>query len=171
MKALLFGMPIVVFAIVLAWANWPLAPLPDGPQADRVVITKHKRQLALYSGSLLLGTYKVSLGRCPVGAKHREGDQKTPEGLYHITEHKRDSAFHRSLRMSYPSQKDSDWARAHGYSPGSDLMIHGLRNGMGLIGRLHRLRDWTAGCVAVTNPEMDQLFERVAQGAVLEIQE
>lgn len=154
---------------LLAWANAPHARLPGGTKGDRLVIEKEKRVLHLYCGEKELRTYPVSLGREPVGAKTREGDNKTPEGIYRVCEHKRDSSCHRALRVSYPEEKDRALADELGVSPGGNIMIHGLLNGFGWIGRAHRWVDWTAGCIAVTNPEMDELFEVVAGGATIEI--
>ena len=155
----------------LAWAHWPTAPLPEGTRADRIVVAKRDRTLTLYQGSTFVRQYSVSLGRAPVGAKEREGDKKTPEGIYRIIEHKRDSSYYRALRVSYPEPHDVERARKRGHSPGSDIMVHGLPNGLGVIGRTHRWLDWTAGCIAVTNAEMHQLFHGVIPGATIEIRE
>lgn len=168
--------PVAIFLIAtlalggaLAWANWPTEHLPVGTQADRIVVEKERRTLTLYAQGRPLKTYPISLGRVPVGAKEREGDNKTPEGVYHITELKRDSSYHLALRVSYPELYDNERARRRGVSAGSDIMIHGLPNGLGAIGRFQRLRDWTAGCVALTNPEIEELFAVVPLGTVIEL--
>jgi len=118
---------------------------------------------------LLLKTYVVSLGRHPVGPKEREGDKRTPEGLYTIESHNPRSSFHRALKVSYPSAADRLAAEKRGVAPGGDIMIHGLRNGLGLIGRLQRGLDWTAGCIAVTNPEIEEICRVVPDGTPIEI--
>jgi L,D-peptidoglycan transpeptidase YkuD (ErfK/YbiS/YcfS/YnhG family)/ferredoxin len=168
---------LIVFSFLLAalitglWANWPIAALPEGTTVDRIVVVKHTRTLTLYNGSTAVKSYKISLGRAPIGPKEREGDKKTPEGHYRIVELKSDSSYHRALRISYPEAVDKERARLNGVDPGSAIMIHGIRNGLGFLGRAHRLVDWTTGCLAVTNPEMDQIFEVVADGAQIEIRE
>jgi murein L,D-transpeptidase YafK len=105
----------------------------------------------------------------PVGSKEKEGDKKTPEGIYRIVAHKPDSSHHRALRTSYPEAWDVARAKAAAVSPGSDIMFHGMRDWLSFIGRFHRFVDWTAGCIALTNPEIDQIYDAVADGTVIEI--
>lgn len=162
---------VLTIAAVLTWANWPIEALPPGMNADRVVVVKSSRELVLFRESKVLKRYRVSLGQVPVGPKEREGDRKTPEGVYRITEHKRDSAYHLALRISYPGAKDIQRAKAAGVNPGSDIMIHGIQNGMGFLGRLHRLVDWTAGCIALTNSEIQEILSVVPVGTIVEIRE
>ena len=125
--------------------------------------------MTLYYNGKILKSYDISLGRSPNGAKEKEGDKKTPEGIYSIIEHFEPSAFHRSLRISYPDKNDIQRAEKEGVSPGSDIMIHGMRNGLGLIGRMHLWFDWTAGCIAVTNQEIEELWRVVPDGIEIEI--
>lgn len=162
---------LLIFAGPLLYFNWPIKPLPSGTQADRVVVSKRDRSIALYQGTRLIRSYPISLGGAPLGPKKWRGDQKTPEGVYSIIEHKSDSAFHLALRISYPNQNDMDQAKNQGVDPGSDIMIHGMRNGLGLLGRAHRIIDWTAGCIAVTNSEIEQIFQAVPDGTPIEIRE
>ena len=117
----------------------------------------------------MLKQYRVSLGGSPVGAKTQEGDRKTPEGVYRIDYRKADSAFHRALHVSYPNYKDRARAAAAGVSPGGLIMIHGIRNGLGGLGRWHRLVDWTNGCIAVSDPEIEQIWAAVPDGTPVEI--
>jgi murein L,D-transpeptidase YafK len=154
---------------LFAWANWPHEKLPADARADRILIEKSRRQLTLFAGDRPLRTYPVSLGTNPVGPKEREGDRKTPEGLYRVTEHKADSSYHLALRVSYPETKDIEHAAKLGVPPGFDIMIHGCPNGWGFIGRMQRWRDWTAGCIALTNPEIEEIFRVAAPDAVIEI--
>lgn len=155
---------------VVGWANVPDAPpLHAGAVADRVVVDKSERTLTLLHHGSALKTYRVSLGGQPVGHKRREGDERTPEGVYTLDYRKADSSAHRALHISYPNGADQARARAAGEDPGGLIMIHGLWNGVGWLGRLHRLRDWTDGCVAVTNREMDEIWRAVPVGTPIEI--
>lgn len=169
MVKVLILLPVVALLAVLVWAHWPGPALAPGLKADRILVEKSARTLTLLNGTSVLKRYSVSLGHTPVGPKEREGDQKTPEGVYRIIEHKRDSSFHLALRVSYPEPADLERARAAGVKAGSDIMVHGLPNGRGFIGRAHRAKDWTAGCVAVTNPEIEEIFAAVADGTPIEI--
>ncbi|QQR75314.1 MAG: L,D-transpeptidase family protein [Holophagales bacterium] len=165
LKVIALLLALLTVIALLAWANWPeAAPLPAGTRVERIVVRKAERVMELESGGVVVRRYRVSLGRVPVGAKEREGDRKTPEGLYRIDDRNPRSCCHLSLHISYPSPEDTRRAAARGESPGSLIMIHGLRNGFGWLGRLHRLADWTYGCIAVTDAEMDELWRVVADG-------
>lgn len=144
-------------------------PLPDTARADRVVVDKSERMLFLYNDGGLLRSYTVSLGRNPRGHKQEEGDSRTPEGLYTVDYRNRNSAFHLSLHISYPNSRDTDRARARGVSPGGDIMIHGLPNGLGDAERHRLARDWTDGCVAVLNSEIEDIWRLVPDGTPIEI--
>jgi murein L,D-transpeptidase YafK len=160
-----------LLAGVVGWANLPDSPpLSADAIADRVVVDKRARTLTLLRGEAVLKTYRVSLGGAPVGHKRQEGDERTPEGLYRIDARNPRSRMHLSLHISYPDSADVAQARARGVSPGGMIMIHGITNGLGWIGRLHRLADWTDGCVAVTNREMDEIWRAVPIGTPIEIQ-
>lgn len=148
----------------LAWANWPQQRLDPAARADRVVVEKSARLLHLMKGAAVLKTYRVALGGNPVGHKQREGDQRTPEGEYRIDYRNPRSSFHLALHISYPSPADSERAQRAATPAGGDIMIHGAPNGYGWIGRLHRLRDWTAGCVAVTDREIEEIWNAVPDG-------
>jgi murein L,D-transpeptidase YafK len=151
------GLPIL--------AHWPeAAPLPAGILADQVVVRKAERRLQLLSHGRMVKEYPISLGSSPLSAKGREGDGRTPEGRYTIDFHKEDSAFHRALHISYPSPKDRAAAAARGEDPGGLIMIHGLPKGLAGLGRLHRWRDWTQGCIAVTNAEIREIYRAVPDG-------
>ena len=140
------------------------APLPQGAKADLIVVHKAARRLELYQRGTLLKAYAVSLGRHPYGNKQQQGDGKTPEGEYRLDYRKPDSAFHRALHISYPGPADVATARSRGVDPGGAVMIHGMKNGLGWLGRLHRAVDWTDGCVAVTDQEMDEIWRAVPDG-------
>ena len=155
--------------VVLMVANYELHPLAADARADRVVVVKSARRLTLFSGNKPLKSYPVALGRAPRGAKQQEGDQRTPEGAYTIDAHKFDSAFHRALHISYPSPTDSASAAGRGVSAGGDIMIHGIRNGSGWLGAFHRFTDWTAGCIAVTDKQIEEIYHAVPDGTPIEI--
>lgn len=140
------------------------------PMVDRVLILKAERKLYLMSGEKQVKAYKIALGFEPVGAKEKQGDGKTPEGIYKISGRNPKSQYHKALRVSYPSAKDWSNAKKKGIrDPGGDIMIHGLPNGMGYIGGAHVLSDWTLGCIAVTSDEIDEMWVLVKDGTVVEI--
>jgi len=147
-----------------ASANAPLTTRPDS-----IVVYKQKHQLCVFKNKALLKTYKVALGLQPNGAKHFEGDMRTPEGIYFINGKNEHSLYHKSLGISYPSARDRELAHKLGKRPGGDIKIHGLPNGEGYVGELHRLKDWTHGCIALTDEEIDELFDRVALGTPVNI--
>ncbi len=117
----------------------------------------------------MIRSYKVALGRNPTGAKMQRGDSRTPEGAYTISGRNAASAFHRSLRISYPSAADRERAKRQGIDPGGDIMIHGLPNGQGYVGAGRRLIDWTDGCIAVTNSEIEEIWRLVSDGTPIQI--
>lgn len=139
------------------------------PRIDRLRVDKSARSLELISAGVVVRTYAISLGSAPTGAKRELGDGRTPEGLYRIDWRKRDSDYHRALHISYPNAEDRAQARARGVRPGGSIMIHGLPNGLGFIGSTHTLVDWTDGCIAVTNQEIEELWEWVPDGVPIEI--
>jgi murein L,D-transpeptidase YafK len=159
----------VVGMIAFGAANYESHPLPADAHADRVVVEKSARKLTLFRSETPLKSYSVALGRAPEGTKEREGDHRTPEGRYVIDAHKLDSAFHRALHISYPSPSDSAAAAQRGVKPGGDIMIHGLRNGLGWMGAFHRVVDWTAGCIAVTDKQIEEIYRTVPNGTPIEI--
>ena len=138
-------------------------------QADKIVVVKSTRTMTLLSGNRILKTYKVALGTVPVGPKRIEGDHKTPEGDYVIDSRNSQSHFHLSLHISYPSAADQQRARALGTRPGGAIMIHGLPRSFAYLGALHRQTDWTDGCVAVTNAEIEEIWKLVPVGTKVEI--
>ncbi|MGD0630868.1 MAG: L,D-transpeptidase family protein [Terracidiphilus sp.] len=137
--------------------------------ADFVLILKKDHLLELLSGDKIIRTYKVALGSGGLAAKEREGDGRTPEGHYIVDARNKTSAYHRALHISYPNAEDRQRAARLGASPGGAIMIHGLPNGKGWIGPAHRLYDWTLGCVAVTNDEIDEIWNLVPVGTPVEI--
>jgi murein L,D-transpeptidase YafK len=143
--------------------------LAESARADRILVEKSARRMTLFWKGAPLKIYRIALGRGEPGPKMQQGDNRTPLGLYRISARNRASAFHLALRVSYPDAKDIERAKKRGVDPGGDIMIHGLPNGLGWIGGLHRLIDWTAGCVAVTNREIEEIWRVVPNGTPIEI--
>ena len=137
--------------------------------ADHILIEKAAHKMTLYAGDHILKTYTVALGRGGLEAKGWRGDNKTPEGNYKIDSRNPHSLFHLSLHISYPNQEDIARATTQGKDPGGDIMIHGIRNGLGWIGTLQRKFDWTAGCIAVTDPEIEEIWSLIPDGTAVEI--
>jgi murein L,D-transpeptidase YafK len=138
-------------------------------QADRIVILKSAHSMTLLNGGKVLKNYKVALGSVPVGPKRIEGDHKTPEGDYVIDAKNAHSQFHLSLHISYPSAADQQRARNLSARPGGAIMIHGLARPFAYLGPLHRQTDWTDGCIAVTNAEIEEIWKLVPVGTKVEI--
>jgi murein L,D-transpeptidase YafK len=138
-------------------------------KADEVLVLKKEHTLTLLSKGKAIQTYKVALGGSPVGAKERQGDHKTPEGHYILDRRNPNSQYYKSIHVSYPNEADRKKAGSRGVSPGGDIMIHGLPNGYGKVGAMHRLHDWTDGCIAVTDSEMDEIWKLVPDGTPIEI--
>ncbi len=138
-------------------------------RADRIVVEKSARTMTLMQGAKVLKTYKVALSRKPVGAKEREGDHKVPEGEYVVDSKNSHSRFHLALHISYPNAADREKARKVGVRPGGNIEIHGLDSKYAWVGGLQRQVDWTDGCIAVTNPEIEEIWPMVPVGTPVEI--
>ncbi|WP_298259526.1 L,D-transpeptidase family protein [uncultured Litoreibacter sp.] len=136
----------------------------NGPRVTKVEVFKSQRIMKVYHGKRVLKTYNVELGFGARGHKQFEGDGRTPEGRYIIDRRNPNSSFYLSLGISYPNAQDRAFARKHGLSPGGDIFIHGQPNIGGKRGP-----DWTAGCIAVKNGEMRQLYAMVKNGTVIDI--
>ena len=160
---------VIVSFAVLAISNTHLKNLADGVKADKILVRKKDNILELYSDGILLKSYPVSFGANPSGHKIQEGDERTPEGLYEIDRKNPESGFYLSLHVSYPDSNDIQIAQQSGVNPGGLIMIHGMRNRFGWIGKLHRFINWTDGCIAVTNREMDEIWRAVDNGTQIEI--
>lgn len=138
-------------------------------KADKVVVVKSKRVLMLVRQGEIFKTYKVALGKEPNGHKTKAGDKRTPEGTYLLDSRNPDSKFHLAIHISYPNESDVHNAHKQGVPPGGDVMIHGLPHDLGRVGKLHRLSDWTNGCIAVTNTEIEEIWRLVPDGTPIEI--
>jgi murein L,D-transpeptidase YafK len=139
-------------------------------KADSIRVDKSDRRLELLRENRVIASYSIALGRSPVGDKEREGDMRTPEGRYMIDWRNPNSGYHLSLHISYPDKNDRAAAQAVGVSPGGDVMIHGQPNGYALTASLLlQQADWTYGCIAVTNADMDEIWKAVPDGTPIEI--
>ncbi len=184
MRRPLFISGIIVALTALAWGAAQQFPLrdsgtnsigpayPDGlydvalrSPVDSICVIKRRREMLVFRNDSLLKVYRVALGDTPVGHKHFQGDERTPEGLYRIHDRNPASSCHKNLGISYPNARDRAYASSAGRPAGGDIKIHGLPNGQGAIGREHLLSDWTNGCVGVTNAEIDELFTHVLIGS------
>ena len=175
MKGLCSGL---VFAFALAClpssgqarALIPEQPLLSGEQANFVVVKKHAHELILYDRGQVLRTYRISLGYGGLGPKRREGDGRTPEGLYRIDGRNPDSLYHLALHISYPSARDVAAAHARGQNPGGEIMIHGVPNdASGVIAKAYNRIDWTAGCISVSDRAIEEIWRLVPDGTPVDI--
>lgn len=138
-------------------------------KADRVVVIKSESKLVLKRNGTIIGAYHVALGGNPRGHKQQRGDRRTPEGSYILDFKKKDSAYYRAIRISYPNTSDKARARRKGVHPGGSIMIHGQKNGYGHLAHITQRFNWTDGCIAVTNEEMDRIWQAVDVGTPIEI--
>jgi murein L,D-transpeptidase YafK len=139
----------------------------DQAKADLVVVYKGERVLQLKQKGRVLKSFPIALGREPIGTKLQEGDGRTPEGVYTLDWRNPNSQFYRSIHVSYPRAGETEPAKRWGVSPGGQIMLHGLPNGVqaDLIG--FPRRDWTEGCIALTNDEIDEIWARVEDGTTI----
>lgn len=145
-------------------------PLDNTVMIDRIVVYKSKREMQVFNGDKLLKTYPISLGFNPIGHKQFEGDGKTPEGIYYINDRNAKSGYYKNLGISYPNEKDIEYANSQGKSAGGLIKIHGVKNGLWhIVGDKHLLKDWTHGCIAVSDYQMEELFNLVADNAMIDI--
>jgi lipoprotein-anchoring transpeptidase ErfK/SrfK len=155
-----------LYAVPIPASGLRLAPPTS---ADSIVVYKRERTLVLFNRGVPIRTYFVALGGKPVGDKERAGDQKTPEGLFHVNAHNPASKFHLALRISYPDDAHRARAAALGADPGGDIMIHGLPKEFSEAGKSHQQNDWTNGCVALSNQEIEELWHAVPDGTPVQI--
>lgn len=173
----MFRLPTLCRRRALGLLLAPLGLLPAGarahlrlPPIDRIVIVKRERRLYAYSADRVVASFRVALGRRPRGPKLRAGDGRTPEGTYHVDGFLPDSDFYKAIRISYPGPADLERARRLGVDPGGQIMIHGLDPAIPPEFReVHWLFNWTNGCIAVTDKEMDLLWGSVRTGTPVEI--
>jgi murein L,D-transpeptidase YafK len=140
-----------------------------GNGVDRLVVYKHERKLVLISGRRELRSYRVALGGEPIGPKTRQGDHRTPEGSYVLDSRNPNSHFYKAFHISYPNPKDLALAKKLGFTPGGNIMLHGLPKEYAFVGKAHTLHDWTDGCIAISNEEMDEIWKLVRVGTLIDI--
>lgn len=136
---------------------------------DRILIEKRERRLTLLSKDEKLKTYRIALGGSPDGPKERQGDNKTPEGIYSIDSKNGNSSYHLALHISYPNERDKKRSKERGVCPGGDIMIHGLKKEFSWVGQSQADVDWTRGCIAVTDAEIEEIYRLVPVGTAVEI--
>ena len=164
---------VLTLAAVVIWERYgappeePPALAPLAGQIDRVVVEKGARRLTVFRDGEALRSYRIALGFAPEGDKQRQGDGRTPEGRFRIDRRNPESAYHLSLGIDYPHADDVARARAGGYSPGGDIFIHGQPNGIGSVATLPY--DWTAGCIAVSDAEIEELWRVTPVGTEVEV--
>lgn len=163
---------ILLFLILVAGsvgaASLPATAYP-GVKADKVLVVKSERQLYLLRDNKIMGSFRIDLGSSPEGHKIKEGDGRTPEGTYVLDWRNPRSQFYRSIHISYPNDDDQSRARDRGVSPGGLIMIHGFPSHIVGVTRDDLGPDWTNGCIAVTNAEMDVIWSTVDDGTPIEI--
>lgn len=138
-------------------------------KADMVLVVKSAAKLYLMKNNSVLSEYKVAFGANPNGHKQKEGDERTPEGLYVLDYKKSDSSFYKAIHISYPNENDKKRAKKAGVNPGGAIMIHGQKNGLGWLSWITQRFNWTDGCIAVSNSAMDEIWESVSVGTPIEI--
>ncbi|MDX2373112.1 L,D-transpeptidase family protein [Psychrobacter sp. PP-21] len=173
---ILISISLISFASTSAIAysdstSTPNDPIPTSTVIDKVFVDKSDRVLQLIERGNVIRSYRIALGDSPVGHKQQEGDQRTPTGIYTLDYKNENSIAYRSIHISYPNAVDKAHAKSLGVSPGGDIMIHGQMNGFGHLSWLNQSRDWTDGCIAVTNDEMDTIMAAVKVGTMIEIVE
>jgi len=158
-----------IATLILAASALASAQQQPPLHADSVLILKKDHLLELLAGGKVIRTYKVALGTGGLAPKEREADGRTPEGRYVVDTRNAVSHYHKALHISYPNAEDRKRASRLGVAPGGAVMIHGLPNGKGFVGSAHRLYDWTLGCIAVTDQEIDEIWNLVPVGTPVEI--
>lgn len=169
MKKLLKYLVIILGIIILVYYFYPEDKLDPNAKIDYILVVKSERKMEVYQEGKLLKTYKISLGRNPIGTKEFEGDMKTPEGIYTINDKNPNSGYYKNLGISYPNKTDIERSEKLKKPTGGDIKIHGIRNYMGAIGKFQRFVDWTYGCIAITNNEMEEIYNATTIGTKIEI--
>jgi murein L,D-transpeptidase YafK len=147
---------------------WGSTAIAEIEKASRILVDKSERTLVLFADGRPIRSYPVALGLNPVGHKRYEGDKRTPEGIYLIDGKNPNSAYHLSLHISYPNERDQRAARERGWDPGGQIMIHGLPTGLIKTSSKYEY-DWTDGCIAVSNAAIEEIWRLVDEGTLIEI--
>jgi murein L,D-transpeptidase YafK len=163
----LFYSILILLTGVIVFYFYPETRLPKNIQIDKIIVFKSRNEMEVYSQGQMIKNYKVSIGKNSYGDKEYEGDERTPEGEYQIDGRNPNSAYFKNLGISYPNKSDREHSAKLGKPVGGDVKIHGLKNGQGYIGKFHRFKNWTNGCIAVTNEEMEELYNAVRIGTAI----
>lgn len=155
--------------ILILLVSWISTTSHADIKADKVVVEKSGKTLSLYQGERLLKTFSVVFGANPIGHKQQEGDKRTPEGNYILDFKKIDSAFYKAIHISYPNTQDIENAKRSGVSAGGAIMIHGQKNYFGWASFLTQFFNWTNGCIALSNGDMEFVWSTVDEGTPIEI--
>jgi murein L,D-transpeptidase YafK len=158
-----------ILFVLLALAASGASRADELGKADRVLVLKGRRELQLLRGDVILRSYPIALGRHPNGPKRRRGDGRTPEGVYVIDRRLDHSAYHLALHISYPNEADRASAHAAHVAPGSGIWIHGMPARFGRTDPGRFFRDWTKGCISVGNVAIEEIWDAVDDGTVIEI--
>jgi murein L,D-transpeptidase YafK len=158
-----------MFCLVLPGFSYAITTISTEIKADKVLVVKTKRLMLLLRDGEVIKTYRISLGKNPNGHKTRSGDKKTPEGTYVLDYRKMSDKFHRSIHISYPNGEDLHKAQQNGLTPGGAIMIHGFPIDLTELENINKYVDWTDGCIAVTNGEIDEIWELVPDNTPIEI--
>ena len=176
MKKLGIRVGIALIILIIACNGETISPIKinatehkDIGKADKVFVEKSKRKLHLMRHDSIIKSYTICLGDSPIGPKTTQGDEKTPEGKYTIDYRNNKSSYHLSLHISYPNKADIEQAKKRGVSPGGDIMIHGLPNNKKSLDSIKITYDWTDGCIALNNYEIDEIWKAVDNGTPIEI--
>jgi len=156
----------IVLSIILLFVSLPLFAVE---KADKVIVIKSNKKMYLKNNNKILKEYNVVFGANPNGHKQYEGDERTPEGQYILDYKKSDSAYYKAIHISYPNEQDKQQAKAKGVNAGGQIMIHGQPNGLGRLAFLTQQFNWTDGCIAVTNKEMNEIWAMVDAGTPIDI--
>jgi murein L,D-transpeptidase YafK len=157
---------LILLTIALFFAGPSFA---SDAKVDSVLVKKSEGKMYLLADGRPVKEYKVVFGANPEGHKQKKGDEKTPEGKYFLDYKKKDSSYYRAIHISYPNAEDIARAKAAGVNPGGQIMIHGQRNGLGWLSWVAQWFNWTDGCIAVTNAEMEEIWGQVKVGTPIEI--
>ncbi|MEX2489144.1 MAG: L,D-transpeptidase family protein [Pseudomonadales bacterium] len=163
-------LPCAVVALLAGTFIIPGCKADSALYADLVLVKKAERKMYLLADDKVVREYDIALGDNPQGHKQKEGDERTPEGIYTLDKKKADSAYYKAIRISYPAEQDRIAAQRAGVSPGGQIMIHGQKNGFGWLADKTQRYDWTDGCIAITDPEMDEVWSLVDVGTPIVIQ-
>jgi len=156
---------ILTLIILGSWVS-----CTEASDIDYVLVNKSEMKMYLLSQGIKVKEYSIALGANPKGHKQQEGDERTPEGKYILDYKKSDSAYHKAIHISYPNEEDKARAKKKGVNPGGLIMIHGQKNGYGHLAWLTQRYNWTNGCIAVTDSEIDEIWDLVKTGTAIEIQ-